>query len=619
MMAWWQSFAFREPLWLLLCLQPLILLAITVLIRRTRHDAYADAALLPWATLPASTSLTRRIYPHVFLLLAWIAFAVALAGPRQVEKIIDTDISRATEIMIVLDLSHSMAARDVLPSRIERAKIELTHFVQHSSGLRIGLVVFAAQAHLVCPPTADKRVLQHYITSLHTQLLPTEGSELSTALSFAAKQLQADNKHARALLLVSDGEANPLDVKQTTVMKTTVTDLVQQNIALFILGVGNIDGAAILDKEQGWLQYQGQPVITRQNIELLNELATLGNGHYSTAVDDDNDWLILYERGIALLAPRTQNETQTGNIIVWHEQYAAYLLAGVFLLLLASWKFTQGVTKSGMHNMAMYSAILLSGLLLTHANPTYASDATLAQAYRAYQHGDYPAAMKLYSQILGYAARMGEGDAAYQRRDYKIAAMQFIQATLDAHTDPQRADALFNLANSYFKMQAYAQAVPVYQDALRYQPGFHAAQINLSYAQDLMQKQQTEKEIKAQRAGRGLRSASVADSTPVNQSRLSLDNASPKQTIIPVAPINQPATPLDASEALRQTQPAAESSDSTDDTAWQYNTRRVEDIQRQATALQQDESVFWQRLFEQEENFPAPVITPHVVPQVQPW
>ena len=218
MMTWWQSFAFREPLWLLLSLQPVVMLAITALIRHTRRDTYADAALLPWATLPANASLTRRLYPHVFLLLAWIAFAVALAGPRRVEKIIDTDISRATEVIVVLDLSHSMAARDVLPSRIERAKIELNHFVSHATGLRIGLVVFAAQPHLVSPPTTDKQVLQHYLSTLHTRLLPSEGSDLSAALAFAAKQLHTDVAHSRALLLVSDGEANLIDAQQTNIL-----------------------------------------------------------------------------------------------------------------------------------------------------------------------------------------------------------------------------------------------------------------------------------------------------------------------------------------------------------------------------------------------------------------
>jgi Ca-activated chloride channel family protein len=619
MMSWWQSFAFREPLWLLLCLQPVLLLAITALIRRTRRDEYADAALLPWAKLPATASLARRIYPHVFLLLAWIAFAVAAAGPRRVEKIIDTDISRATEVIVVLDLSHSMAARDVLPSRIERAKIELNHFVQHATGLRIGLVVFAAQPHLICPPTADKQVLQHYLTTLHTGLLPTEGSDVSTALAFAAKQLHADVKHSRALLLLSDGETNLLDAQHAQRLRATVTELAQQAITLFILGIGTQDGAAIPDKEHGWLQYQGQPVITRLNPDRLTELATLGNGRYATAVDDDNDWLALYDRGIALLAATAQDTIQTGNIIVWHEQYGTYLLTGVFFLLLASWQFKQRPAKQVTRTLSVYGAILLSGFLLTRADPLHASEATLDQAYRAYQRGDYPAASKLYSQIAGFAARMGEGDSAYQRHDYKIAAMHFIQATLDARTDSQRADALFNLANSYYKLQAYAQAAPIYQDVLRYRPGFDAAQVNLAYAQTLFQQQQIEEAIKAKRAGRGPSTARVAEDVPLDTSRLSLDNATPQQAIVIAPPANQTITPTDTSETLRQTQPATESVDNKDDTAWTYSTHRVEDIQRQASAVQADDSVLWQRLFEQEENFPAPVITPHVVPQVPPW
>ncbi len=619
MMTWWQSFAFREPLWLLLCLQPVVMLAITALIRHTRRDTYADAALLPWATLPANASLARRLYPHVFLLLAWIAFAIALAGPRRVEKIIDTDISRATEVIVVLDLSHSMTARDVLPSRIERAKIELHHFVQHATGLRIGLVVFAAQPHLVSPSTADKQVLQHYLSTLHTRLLPTEGSDLSAALAFAAKQLHTDIEHSRALLLVSDGEANLIDAQQTNILKTTVTTLAQQGISLFILGVGTTEGAAILDREQGWLQHNGQSVITRHNPDLLNELATLGNGRYTIAVDDDNDWLTLYGRGIALLTPKLQGKSPTGNIVVWHEQYAAYLLAGVVFLLLASWQFKQRIAKQVTRNLSVYSVLVFSSLLLIQADHAHASEATLNQAYRAYQHGDYPAASKLYSQITGYAARMGEGGAAYQRHEYKTAAMQFIQATLDAPTDPQRADALFNLANSYFKLQAYAQAVPIYQDVLRYRADFPPAKINLAYAQALIQKQQTQETDKAKRAGRGIRSGNVADGTPINQSRVSLDEANPKQKTGTVSPTNPAASPVDTTEALRQSQPATESIENRDDTTWTYNTRRAEDIQQQAASLQQDESIFWQRLFEQEENFPAPVITPHVVPQVQPW
>ena len=197
--------------------------------------------------------------------------------------------------------------------------------------------------------------------------------------------------------------------------------------------------------------------------------------------------------------------------------------------------------------------------------------------------------------------------------------MVYIQAVLDADSDTQRASALFNLGNCYFKQQAYRQAVNTYADVLRYQPEFTAAQTNLAYAKALQQRASEHAMVTTDRAGSGQDTARAMPNTEVGKGRVSLDEHESKTPV--QLPLGIDTSPQRGSEKglLEQAKPATTQIERDADVQWTYDIRQASQIQLQDTRFAVDESVFWQRLYESEEDFPAPLERPEVLPGVAPW
>ncbi len=598
----------RNAWWLLLVLQPLVLFSVAAVFRYLRHDEFADPQLLPWVRRQQLQRKPIYLLRWLSLCLAWCLLALAMAGPRIALQTIDTGDEQATEVQVVVDVSRSMSARDVLPSRIERARLELMNLIDNVRDTRLGLLVYAARAHVMLPPTQDKEVLRHAAGLLQTGHLPTEGSELLGAVRYAAQQF-TQRDQPRAILLISDGEMP--DDNQTEI-DALLTELKQANIRLYVLGMGTRQGAPLLGDAQGWLQHAGRAVVARLHSERLRLLAEGGNGQYAEVSDDDSDWQLLYNNGIARLQAANRKVTVEDQII-WRDLSAWFVLPGLGLLLLA---YLHLPVKSVASNKP---ALFILCVLLGNGGsvPAEAAVISYAEAYATYRQGEYQLAAKQFAQLKGYRARLAEGVSHYQLQAYQAAAANFIQATLDAETDQQRAMALFNLGNAYFKQDAFLQAEQVYRDVLRYVPRWQAVQINLEYARVLKEKQSAAEPGLATRAGSGSRSARVADDVEITQGQLGLDSSESETQTEPAPAANgdqqMTLTPL------QQAAPATEKIEREEDVSWSYDINDASGIQRQHTQFKVDEAVIWQRLFEIEEGFPAPRERPHTLPGTEPW
>ena len=600
----------REPLWLLLALIPALLWLLAQLIKHWRQSAYADPHLRDWVVARQPTRQRTRLWQGLFLQLAWISFAIAMAGPRLPLTLQDTNQSDDSQLLVVVDLSLSMSARDVRPSRIERAKLELLDLIERAQRTRIGVIVYAAQSHVLCPPTTDKSVLRHYVQSLRTQLLPTAGSRTQAALIFAAQQFKADSHTSKALLLISDGETNTPTSSQMNDSQLLGQTLKQQHIHLYVLAVGSKSGAALMTPQRGWLEYDHQAVVSRLNSEYLQHLAALGNGVYQDVSDDDSDWQTLYDRGIAQLPLGQLRDEQTEQI-QWQEFYSGFVLFGLVCLLIAGWQHVQRLRAPAL-------IMPLACLLLMPLSPESRAEPSYAQAVQFYQQGEFQRAREIFASIPGYAGRFAEGSAAYHQHQYQQAIPLFVQAILDANTAQQRSDAIFNLANSYYQLEDYAMARTLYQDVLRYQPGMHAAQINLQYATALLEQNKTTLPTKAQRAGTGPRTAEAPPDLDVGLGKLSLGESTATPQDEQARPLAT-SPPQPAEQVLQQSRPASGRVEYDQDLSWTYDIQNLATLQQSPPRIDPDESVLWQRLFEVEENFEAAQEVPNPVPGVKPW
>lgn len=441
----------RNPWWLLLALQPLLVAGLLRL-RRHRLLHYADAHLLPWALssrVVASARRARRAGHAVF----WLLLACALAGPRLPlpgDNQRGNDGQKLTvprhdmDVTIVLDVSPSMRAQDSTPDRLSRAKLKLLDLRQRLRGERLGLIVFSGEAGVLMPPTRDTALLEHYLQLAQPELFEDAGTQLASALRLALAQREEDR--SQAVLLVTDGEASALSGESGNAAAAAARELANAKIPLYVLALGSAQGATIPLPEGGVAEENGAPVISRLDAASFGALAASTGGQFARISGDDGDLASLYDRGILTLRAASPSKDGTR---AWRELYPWLLAPALLLWLLLN------VNRRG----AAVATLALAAGGAQAADP---------DAYQSYRQQDYLLAQQLYARQDGWAARMGEGASAYRRKDYGYAVKQFTEALLLARTPAERADALFNLGNSHYLAGNKTAALDALQGVLRY-------------------------------------------------------------------------------------------------------------------------------------------------------
>ncbi|MDN3670989.1 VWA domain-containing protein [Echinicola jeungdonensis] len=204
-------------------------------------------------------------------------FLVALAGPsigtgtKEIKQ-------EGKDIFIAIDLSRSMNATDIGPSRLQRIKYELKDLVKNFSTDRIGFIIFSSEAFVQCPLTFDQNVIQLHLDGLNTGLVPNYGTDLAAPLTMALKKFRNDENQdpkSKSIILISDGEdfageLNPI-----------LDDLNDEGIRVFSLGVGTEAGSTI-PRGNGVVidESNNQPAISKLSTKTLKKIATETNGQY---------------------------------------------------------------------------------------------------------------------------------------------------------------------------------------------------------------------------------------------------------------------------------------------------------------------------------------------------
>jgi Ca-activated chloride channel family protein len=614
MMAWLQQLHWREPLWLLLVLQPLLIWLLHKLWQGRQLTAYADRALQPWVLVYEKSAWHKRLISrNNAYILAWLLLAVAAAGPRLPLYGQQVNADKGMNIMVVMDTSRSMTVSDILPNRLRRAELELHEMLIKAQGQRVGVIVYAARPHVFVPLTWDFAALRYYLQSLDKLILPTRGSQLVDALALAKDTLVAAPQYAAipsAIVLISDGDSGDTGQTIHQHINPLMSELQQLDLPVYVLGVGSTEGSAIPLEDGSWLSYDNKPVISRMDESLLHYIAQSSGGKYSRAAEDDSDWRRLYDQG--MLSKLAQDDDSER---LWLELYPWVLFPAIVLFFIAVMPFR-------LRRPLLLSATALVTTAMLFHNISQAADAPPGQqAYQAYQQRQYDIAVKQYSNVPGYVGSLGEGAAHYRLGDYQAAKRRFSDAVLQADNDQQRAGALFNLGNSYFQQGDYQTAAQAFADVLRYQNNHAAARHNLAISKTLHQQvtQVLMEQDNATMAGRGPRSArAVRELNLSEDSSLAIDDSEEDRP--PIIPELPDADQQAWQELIRKGQyfvqlAASGKSD-------QEMRQRQQDLAQARLfmlQLQDQPATLWQRLFELEEGFIAPQSQPHEIPGVAPW
>lgn len=618
-----QNIYWREPLWLLLSLQPFIIILIKKFIEKNKAIQYAEKKLLAWVTFPTLTSLSINIFnKNSAYLLAWILFSIALSGPRTPISQTDKEQLFGANIMLVVDLSRSMKATDITPNRLRRAVIEIHELLEKAQEHRIGITVFSARPHLYVPLTSDHKALRNYLDNIENLTFPTLGSDAVSAILLAQKELLKQEEKS-SIILITDGDITDTSDAQLQLLQ-------KPNIPLYILGIGTIEGEAIQIKNGTWLRHNNQAIVSRMNENNLRHLSRTLKGNFIAVQEDDSDWNILYDNGIA--QQNTITNSKSKQHIVWKEYFQYFLFFSILLFWLS---LTQYKFKIPNHAVFFYVAVVSAFLVPESNSNAFEMGFTLGQsveqsAYRAYSNKNYSQANDNYKNIYGYKGYLGQGNSLYKMGHYHKALTQFISAALGAETISQRANALYNLANTHFRVGDFTSAINTYRDVLRYQPNNKYCLYNIKISQILKENieqriREREKIFTTSKQGNGPRSADIEDGSDISENT-SVSLGSNKNTLNDNIPL--PEIPdIDNNEikrliisGLRNIKLAQQGNTITKSTTLKpISNFELLNTQHKLNALNDSQSLLWKRLFELEEGFPAPVLEPKILPGVQPW
>ena len=329
------EFHFIRPTWLLAMFPYLVIIVLMLRNKLSRGNwsAVCDADLLPYL-LQEKASQNSRWALTSGAISAFLVI-IALSGPSW-QRIPSPVFRNESALVIALDLSRSMNAEDIKPSRLIRARYKIADILKRRKDGQTALLVYSGAAFTVTPLTDDTETIGSQLTALTTDIMPSEGNDAGLVLKKSVDLFKQAGLQKGQILLVTDG----VDVDKT---KGAVTEL--ENYSLSILGVGTTEGAPIAVPEGGFLKDEsGSIVIPKLNASDLAKLAQQGNGIYQTISTDDSDILALLS---SLEQPIKQQGKENKNLLLdqWEDKGPWLLL---LVLPLAALNFRKGLLTIGL-------------------------------------------------------------------------------------------------------------------------------------------------------------------------------------------------------------------------------------------------------------------------------
>ncbi|MFM8741812.1 MAG: vWA domain-containing protein [Cytophagales bacterium] len=233
------------------------------------------------------------------------------------------------DIMICVDLSKSMDAFDIQPTRLEKIKYEMKKIVAAFSSDRVGVIIFSSEAFMQCPLTYDQNALNLFIETMNTSLVPSSGTDFGPPLKMALKKINdengnSDQQKSKVIILISDGE----DFGEET--DEVAREVEDNDIKLFTLGVGTEQGAQIQTGRGYKTDNSGNVVVSKLNPVSLKALASKTNGQYFEINDSRND----VNRLISTIGKIEGELRDARTVDVSANRYFYFLLAAILLLVL---------------------------------------------------------------------------------------------------------------------------------------------------------------------------------------------------------------------------------------------------------------------------------------------
>lgn len=459
---------FIRPLWLALIPLAVILPLLWRRLRRPSGDwnKICDDHLLRWLSVGDASAKPSRYGPWLAGLM-WLIAALALAGPSW-QKLPDNSFSSRDARVLVLDLSLSMLAEDLIPNRLTQAHFRLTDMLDEAMEGQTGLVSYAGGAYVVSPLTSDTNTIKNMLPALRPDVIPVSGSRPDRALEMAAELLKRSGMARGEILLIADSGSKAA--------ANVARELAKQGIYTSVLAVGTVQGAPIPSGDGFISDSKGNIVVARLERDALQAIASAGGGRYSELTAGSaasSAWAVVEGNEFA------RKDDALGER--WKD--SGPWLALVLLPWLA-FSFRRGL-------LFVLPLLVLPGLMVSN-------DARAGLWEDLWASKDQQAQAALQQQRPADAAVLAKdpaiaGEAFYRSGDFPGAGQSWSQ--LD------EADSHYNRGNAMAQAGEFESALAAYDAALALEPDMEDAMFNRELVEQMKQEQEQQQQEQEDQEG----------------------------------------------------------------------------------------------------------------------
>jgi Ca-activated chloride channel family protein len=481
-------FRFEDPIYLYLLAVIPVLAVIRWLMARQqkkRLRQFGDPDLVK--ELMPDVSRFRPLVKFCLLLMALSLLIVMLARPQFGTKI-SHEKRTGIETIIAMDISNSMLAEDVTPSRLDRAKMMVENLVDNFTNDKIGLIVFAGDAFIQLPITSDYVSAKMFLSSIDPSMMATQGTDIATAISMASRSFTQEEGIGKAIIVITDGEDHEGGALEAA------KEAKDRDHRVYVLGVGSPKGAPIPIGNGDFMKDNtGQTVMTGLNEEMCRQIAQAGGGAYIHVENNSSAQEKLDEE----LDKLAKKETETTIYSDYDEQFQAVGIIALLLLIIEA--CLMEVKNPLLRNVSLFKrkkvATLLLLLLVAGAATAQSDRQLVHQGNKQYRAGNYADAEVLYRKAIEKNNRNPQavynlGLALMKQQKDSAAVQQFMDAG-KLETNPLRRALSYHNAGVICQgKKMYGEAIDVYKEALRNNPADDETRYNLALCKRQQKQQQ---------------------------------------------------------------------------------------------------------------------------------